>query len=308
VVTTWRRAPRRQSIFRQNSSFCAKSSLIPHSPPSSHTYFFPMNQSPQLSPQLTRILLQAAAPHASLLAFVADGCDDDDIPSLALLRPAKLQSKYNLSPQQALHFASLCAAHAAAASSSCPAPGHAVHTAALLSSDLPELVEVDLDTIIPDNNEPPMKLNPRTASASPRRSSAQQAPPLDPGAVLDALQLKIVRRSAVAFWRVRFMGFDVCSLLFGLLFERLRLGLIIAQDWRRRLWRRLLLPQRQQKRRLRGQNRARARVRRRIRSAEAGAMLPSKCGAIGPCSLQPAGQGLRLLADSDTLSALVLSD
>ncbi len=155
-----------------------------------------MDEPHQLSPQLARILLQVAAPHASLLALVADGCEDADIPSLALMRSAKLQSKYCLSPQQALHFASLCAE--AAAPATCPPLSLAHRDAALPSNDLFQPIEVDLDSILADNNEMPIKLNPRASSSSPPRSSSHPAPPLHPPAVLDPLQLKIVRRSVAA--------------------------------------------------------------------------------------------------------------
>ena len=158
-----------------------------------------MDQTPQLPPLLTRILLHAAASHATLLAFASDGCDDDDIPSLALMRPAKLQSKYGLSPQQALDFASHCAAEAAAAPPPSPAASLAAQSGVFLSSDLPELEEVDLDSILADNNDLPMKLNLRAGPSSPRRqprpAPAPPLPPtLDPAASLAALQLKILRR------------------------------------------------------------------------------------------------------------------
>jgi hypothetical protein len=151
-----------------------------------------MDEPHQLPPQLARILLQVAAPHASLLALVADGCEDADIPSLALMRSAKLQSKYCLSPQQALRFASLCA-EAAAPATCLPRLAH--QHAALPSNDLPQLIEVGLDSILADNNEMSIKLNPRASSSSPPQSSSHPAPPLHLSAVLDPLQLKIVRRS-----------------------------------------------------------------------------------------------------------------
>ena len=262
-----------------------------------------MDQTPQLAPRLTRILLRVAASHATLLAFAADGCDDDDIPSLALMRPVKLQSKYGLSPQQALDFASHCAAEAAAAPPPSPAASLAAQSGVFLSSDLPELDEIDLDSILADNNDLPMQLNPRTGSSSPRQQARRAAapplpPPLDPAAALAALQLKILRRlvcrcaGCCAGYCGRCNTRLLCwVILFGTLcfFVAFATG---SQAWRRRLWRRLPLPQRLQKHRLRSQNRAGMCVRRRIRSAEAGAMLSPQCCAAGPSPLQPSRAGL----------------
>ena len=175
-------------------------SRIYQEPDPSSVNFFRMDPAPELPPHLTRILLQVAASRASLLAFAADGCDDDDIPSLALMRPVKLQSKYRLSHQQALDFASLCSAQADTAPplSLSPAASLPVQFGVLPSGDVPEIVEVDLDSILVDNNEPPMKLNPRAGSSSPRRwrsrSPEPPLPPIDPGAVLRTLNLNILRR------------------------------------------------------------------------------------------------------------------
>jgi hypothetical protein len=162
-----------------------------------------MDPTPTVPLHLTRILLQVAASPASLLAFAADGCDDEDIPSLALMRPVKLQSKYCLSQQQALEFASLCSAQADTAPPLSPAASLTVPLGVSPPGDIPEIVEIDLNSMLVDNNEPPMKLNPRAGSSSPRRwrprSPDPPLPPIDPGAVLRTLNLDIMRRLVSSF-------------------------------------------------------------------------------------------------------------
>jgi hypothetical protein len=205
----------------------------------------PALQPQLLQPQLSSILLQIEAPPHSFLAFAADDCDDGDIPSLALMRPAKLQSKYKLSPQQALHFVTLCSATVV------PPPAQPGPPAVVLSipGDLPPLIQVDLDSIDAVCAQPS-----RARALSPRRTIAPP-PPVDPRPLLDALHLKIVKRlvSGLVWLQLGCRSY----------FDFSRFQCSSAQAWRRWFRRRLSLPQRGERRRLRCQNRARVRVGRR---------------------------------------------
>lgn len=232
----------------------------------------PLNHHDQLAalqPQLSSILLQIEAPPPSFLAFAEDDCDDGDIPSLALMRPAKLQSKYKLSPQQALDFVALCSATVV------PRPAQPGQPAVVLShpGDLPPLIQVDLDSV-----DAVCAQTSRARALSPLRTIAP-LPPVDPRPVLDALHLKIVKR----------LVSGLVWLLVGCrrYFYFLRCRCSLSQAWRRRFRRRLSVPQRSERRRLRCQNRARVLVGRRGRSSEAGAVFaPERC-AVGPRAFQP---------------------
>jgi hypothetical protein len=149
--------------------------------PQNHHDQLPAPQPQLLPPQLSSILLQIAAPPHSFLAFAADDCDDGDIPSLALMRPAKLQSKYKLSHQQALDFVTLCSATVV------PPPAQPAVLLPVLC-DVPPLFQGDLDSIQAVCAQPS-----RARTLSPQRTIAPHLP-VDHRPLLDALHLKIMKR------------------------------------------------------------------------------------------------------------------
>jgi hypothetical protein len=181
--------------------------------PQNHHDQLPAHQPQLLEPQLSSILLQIEAPLHSFLAFAADDCDDGDIPSLALMRPAKLQSKYKLSHQQALDFVTLCSATVV------PPPSQPAVFLPVLC-DVPSLFQVDLDSIQAVCAQPS-----RARALSPRRTIAPH-PPVDHRSLLDALHLKIVKRlvSGVVWLFVGCRSYCGC----------LRYQYSLPQAWRRR--------------------------------------------------------------------------